>query len=296
MSISLVLAMILASSVMIYAKSDDNKDVTEQKAVISTDATSVKPDEVKQDEVKPTDATKAQPTADEIQAKLEKDAAKLGITVDELKAKLESANTTDIKDKLSKLREAFKTIKKDSAAKKALLAEIAKAKQEAKNEIIDVFIKGESVNFDVPPIVKNDHTLIPVRAIMDKFGATIAWDEATSTVTITKDDTVIKLVIGSNVALVNGTEVKLDVPAEVKDNRTLVPIRFIAETLKQKVEYDDASKTITIDEPDPSDTTSTSTPTTDTPTDTATDIPTDTTTDIPTDNPADTTTDTVVTP
>lgn len=242
---------------MIYAKAEDNNAVPEQKEILSTNTTEVKSDDVK----------KPQPTAEEIQAALEKEATKLGITVDELKAKLaekaleketkklENANTSDTKTnnintntKLSDLRAAFKAIKKDHVAKKALLAEIAKAKQEAKDERIDVFVKGDGVDFDVPPIVKNGRTLIPVRAIMDKFGAAIAWDEATSTVTITKDDTVIKLVIGSDVALVNGVEVKLDVPAEVSNNRTLVPIRFIAQTLKQKVEYDDASKTIIIDD------------------------------------------------
>lgn len=271
-SISLVLAMILTSSVMIYAKSDENMAPRPQKEMLSTNTTETKPGDVK----------RLQPTAEEINAFLEKEATKLGITVKELKTKLatkalereikksENANTADDKTnnintnpKLKDLRAAFKAIKKDHIAKKALLAEIAKAKQEAKSEIIDVFVKGDGVDFDVPPIVKNGRTLIPVRAIMNRFGAEIAWDEASSTVTITKNDTVIKLVIGSDVALVNGVEVKLDVPAEVKDNRTLVPIRFIAETLKQKVEYDDASKTIVIDDEDAYDTTATETTPTD---------------------------------
>ncbi len=260
-SISLVLAMVLTSSVMIYAKSDENMAPRSQKEMLSTNTTEMKSDDVK----------RPQPTAEEINAFLEKESTKLGITVEELKIKLatkalerdikksENSNTEDdktsnINSKLKDLKAAFKAIKKDHIAKKALLAEIAKAKREAKDEKIDVFLKGDGVDFDVPPIVKNDHTLIPVRAIMNRFGAEIAWDEASSTVTITKNDTVIKLVIGSDVALVNGAEVKLDVPAEVKDNRTLVPIRFIAETLKQKVEYDDDSKTIVIDDEDASDT------------------------------------------
>jgi len=261
-SISLVVAMILTSSVMIYAKAGDNTAPPEREEFRIDNTTEMKEDGEK----------RPQPTAEEITAFLEKEATRLGITVEELKTKIETnaleretikdANATEIKTnnintntKLSDLRAAFKAIKKDHIAKKALLAEIAKAKQEAKDERIDVFLKGEGVDFDVPPIVKNGRTLIPVRAIMNRFGAEIAWDEASSTVTITKGDTVIKLVIDSDVALVNGVEVKLDVPAEVKDNRTLVPIRFIAKTLNQKVEYDDASKTIVIDDNDGTDTT-----------------------------------------
>jgi len=212
--ISLTLALVLSSSVLSYAKSNNSNPVSEQIEISNTSTTDTNLD----------NTTKTQPTAEELQSKL------------------------------IKLREAFKSVKKDHIAKKALLDQIAKAKAEANNEVIDVFIKGDTVDLDVAPIVKNDHTLIPIRAIMDKFGAIISWDEATSTVTITKNDTVIKLVIGSDVAIVNGADVKLDLPAEVKDNRTLVPIRFIAETLKQKVDYDDASKTIIIDDENTSDT------------------------------------------
>lgn len=109
-------------------------------------------------------------------------------------------------------------------------------------------VKGKKVNFDVPPVIKDGRTLIPVRAVMNSLNAKVEWDEATQTVTITKGDVVIKLVLGESKVFVNGKEVTLDVPAMVVDNRTVVPLRFISETLGEKVNYDEKTGDIDIED------------------------------------------------
>lgn len=108
-----------------------------------------------------------------------------------------------------------------------------------------VLLNGKVLIFDVPPVVENGRTLVPVRVIFEALGAQITYDTATDTVIATRGTTVIKLKIGGN-ALKNGQPVNLDVPAKIVSGRTLVPIRFISESLGATVNYDDAAQTIKI--------------------------------------------------
>ncbi len=94
-------------------------------------------------------------------------------------------------------------------------------------------------NIDVTPIVKDDRTLVPVRFIAESIGASVGWDDPTQTVTVNRGSDVIKLVLGSDKMLVNGTEQTLDVPAQTLNDRTLLPLRAIVEALGQKVFWDD---------------------------------------------------------
>ncbi|MDP4093208.1 MAG: copper amine oxidase N-terminal domain-containing protein [Bacillota bacterium] len=111
---------------------------------------------------------------------------------------------------------------------------------------VHVIAKGEILKFDVPPVIKNGSTLIPVRTITNALGAQIQWDKETGTVTITKGDTTIVITLGSSTATVNGTQVQISAPAELISNHTMVPIRFIAEALNQKVDWDKDTGSVTI--------------------------------------------------
>lgn len=116
-----------------------------------------------------------------------------------------------------------------------------------------VFVKGSEIEFDVPPVIKSGRTLIPVRAVSGALGADVDWDSTSKTITITKsvygeNGKVIKINLDSDIVLVNGKEVKLDVPAQSINNRTMVPLRFIAVILEKDVEYDSETGTITIED------------------------------------------------
>ena len=108
-------------------------------------------------------------------------------------------------------------------------------------------LKGIDTNkIDAAPFISNGRTLVPVRVIAESFGSKVGWDDATRTVTLTAGTKSIKLVIGSNVATVNGQSVKLDVPADIYGERTYVPIRFVTETLGYNVAYVDMTKDVVI--------------------------------------------------
>ncbi|MCR3955315.1 MAG: copper amine oxidase N-terminal domain-containing protein [Gudongella sp.] len=111
---------------------------------------------------------------------------------------------------------------------------------------IKIILDDQPLVTDVSPIIVNGRTLLPLRSILEALGATVEWDSTTRTVTATKDSTTIQLVIDSSTAIVNGTPQTLDVPAQIKNGRTLVPLRFLAETFGATVLWDGVTRTITI--------------------------------------------------
>jgi hypothetical protein len=149
---------------------------------------------------------------------------------------------------------------------------IKKEDPEAKVLGFDSIISDDAkFKFDTPPVIKGGRTLIPVRAITEGFGAELAFNQESQTVTITKGDTVIELTLGSTTAIVNGQEVLMDTKAGLVNNRTYVPLRFVLETLKLSVDWDKDTETIEISDGTTDETTSGGAVTTDDQTETTTD-------------------------
>ncbi|MEW6172283.1 MAG: stalk domain-containing protein [Bacillota bacterium] len=111
---------------------------------------------------------------------------------------------------------------------------------------ITVLVDGKKLSCDTPPVIEGGRTLVPLRAIFEALGAEVDWDGETRTVTGRKGSTAIKLVIGPKTAYVNGEPVTLDVPGKIMSGRTLVPLRFIGESLGAKVGWDGAKHTVMV--------------------------------------------------
>ncbi len=111
---------------------------------------------------------------------------------------------------------------------------------------VRVFVDGDQVVFDQPPVVVGGRVLVPLRGIFEKMGATVVWVASTRTVRAQRGTTSVELQIGSRNALVNGQTVTLDVPAQIVGGRTLVPLRFISESLGATVDYNAATRTVQI--------------------------------------------------
>lgn len=114
------------------------------------------------------------------------------------------------------------------------------------NGNITVYIDEQPVEFDVPPALVNSRTMVPMRKIFEAIGAEIQWDEASSTVTGTKGDKLVRITIGEEKAAINGDIVMLDQPAILVDGRTLVPVRVVSEGLGLNVEWDEATLSVII--------------------------------------------------
>lgn len=107
-----------------------------------------------------------------------------------------------------------------------------------------VRINDKLIDFkDRFPIVKNGTTLVPIRALGDFLGAETEWNQEKKTAYIKKDGITVRLRAGSSTAYVNDTPFKLAVSAEVIDNRTMVPLRFIAEVFNLGVDWNQAERT-----------------------------------------------------
>lgn len=111
---------------------------------------------------------------------------------------------------------------------------------------ISVMVNGTPLIFDQQPIMYQSRTLVPMRAIFQALDAEVEWEVGKETVTATKDDTTIVVKIGEKYAIVNGCERPLDVPAQIINNRTLVPVRFISESLGAEVDWSIRTQTVLI--------------------------------------------------
>ncbi len=116
---------------------------------------------------------------------------------------------------------------------------------------ITVTYNGEEVLFpDAAPLIQNGKTLVPVRPIMERAKLIVDWNGDTRTVTAKNDDLFITMKIDDkNATVTKGAEMKtyiLEEPARIIQNRTYVPIRFLAESLGTKVNWNPNAREVVI--------------------------------------------------
>ena len=108
-------------------------------------------------------------------------------------------------------------------------------------------VNGLTRIMDVAPYINNGRTFVPYRYLALALGVAeddIVWDDSTKKVTVTKGENVVEATIGSTTLTVNGESVTMDVAPEIKNGRTMLPARYLAEALGGSVGWDQASKTV----------------------------------------------------
>jgi uncharacterized repeat protein (TIGR02543 family) len=132
----------------------------------------------------------------------------------------------------------------------ATFAAVVKKTIELKIGSTTMLVDGRPVALEAAPVILNSRTLLPVRAVVEAVGGTIAWEALARKVTIVRNDSTLELWIGRNVAELNGQSTPIDSDAKVVpiivNGRTLLPLRFVAEALTLDVQWNAASKTVTI--------------------------------------------------
>lgn len=134
------------------------------------------------------------------------------------------------------------------------VASIANAVGESPNAGTASFVIGSSTyvkngveyTMDVAPYISGDRTFMPVRFVANSLGVSdnnILWDATAKTVTLIKGDKVVQLKIGSKSMLINGAAITMDVAPEIKSDRTMLPLRFIANAFGAEVTWDAATQT-----------------------------------------------------
>lgn len=111
---------------------------------------------------------------------------------------------------------------------------------------VEILFNGETLATDVAPVIVHDRTLVPMRIIFEALGYSIEWNSSTKVVTGHKEGTSLSLKIGQNLLTANGKKISLDVAAQIMNDRTMVPLRAVAEATGAEVLWDSTSRTVKI--------------------------------------------------
>lgn len=113
----------------------------------------------------------------------------------------------------------------------------------------EALLNDDPYQLDIAPVLVNDTTFLPVRFVAEKvLGATVVWDQDSRTVEFSKNDIEVVLSLETGQAAVDFELVELSHPPFIREGRTLVPLRFLAENLDMDISFDALEKTITITE------------------------------------------------
>lgn len=120
----------------------------------------------------------------------------------------------------------------------------------AANDEITVYVDAVKVQFDVLPQIIDGRTMVPIRAIFEKMGAGVNWDEKTRTAVSQKGDIEVKMTVGSKDMYINGEIHKMDVEPQIIGGRTLAPARYVAEAFDATVGWNDEKRMVVISSKD----------------------------------------------
>ncbi len=114
---------------------------------------------------------------------------------------------------------------------------------------VTVTLNGEKIDcasYGQEAEIVEGRTLVPLRAIFESLGASVEWDGETKTVTSVLGETEIKLTAGEKALYKNGEMLELDVPAQIMNGRTMVPVRAISESFGVTVVWDKETRTVVL--------------------------------------------------
>jgi N-acetylmuramoyl-L-alanine amidase len=114
---------------------------------------------------------------------------------------------------------------------------------------ISLVINGKPAeNLSVPPLSFDGNTLVPARELFEILGAQVLWHEQTKKISVTYSDTEILLSLGSNVAKINGAEKQMVISPRIINDKTMIPLRFVADNLGFLVFWEQNTRTIFVDD------------------------------------------------
>ncbi len=122
-----------------------------------------------------------------------------------------------------------------------ILPNVAKA-----DDDIKLWVDGKYVTTDAKPYIEDSRTLVPIRFIAEALGYNVEWIESSRTVVLTNGPERIQMVIGSRNATHNGKNTYLNKEPQLKNSRTFVPVRDVAERFGRNVDWDQNNWTVVI--------------------------------------------------
>ena len=115
-----------------------------------------------------------------------------------------------------------------------------------KSSGINVLLDGKKMSFTHQPVITENTTLVPMRAIFEALGAVVDWEPSTNTVTAVRGSDVIRLKPGDNFFEFNNKKIELPVRVRAENGTTMVPLRAVSEALYCTVEWHGETDTVVI--------------------------------------------------
>lgn len=112
---------------------------------------------------------------------------------------------------------------------------------------ISILVEDNPIVFDqINPLIQDGITLVPLRKITDSLGAEIKWDQDNQIISITKEDKNISLTINSRIARIDGNAIGMEVSPRIINGNTMIPAKFIAESLGMEIKWDNEIRSVKI--------------------------------------------------
>ena len=117
----------------------------------------------------------------------------------------------------------------------------------AAQQEVRVTVDGRQVRFsDQRPVIINGRVLVPIRDVFEELGFQVRWDSATETAILSNAQYTVHVPLNRYTFTTNGISHVLDVPAQIINDRTMLPIRALVESVGYMAEWDSANNTAVI--------------------------------------------------
>lgn len=109
----------------------------------------------------------------------------------------------------------------------------------AEADVVTVKVDNMAVEFDQNPVIIGEgYTMVPIRAVFEKAGCGVSWDQASQTAVISRLGYTVTIKYGDDSMYKNGEKIALDAPAIMENNRIMIPVRAISEAMDYAVTWD----------------------------------------------------------
>lgn len=108
----------------------------------------------------------------------------------------------------------------------------------------------EMVPMDMPAVIIDGRTMLPMRQIAQELGCEVNWNEAAKQIYVMRGSDIIVFTVNSKTGYENGKEFTMDVPATIVNDRTMLPVRALADALHLNIKWDDPNRTVIINSGD----------------------------------------------
>ena len=112
---------------------------------------------------------------------------------------------------------------------------------------VKIEIDGKAmVPKDMPAVIIDGRTMLPMRQIAQELGCEVNWNEAAKQIYVMRGSDIIVFTVDSKTGYENGKEFTMDVPATIVNDRTMLPVRALADALHLNIKWNDPNRIVSI--------------------------------------------------